>query len=72
MSSKNKTTIPARTQDTIPQQELMELAICQRELAEWTASCQHRRDSLTERLRGGAAVEPGRFSLNGTSVEVRA
>jgi hypothetical protein len=72
MSSKNKTTILARTQDTIPQQELMELAICQRELAEWTATCQSRYASLAERLRGGAVVESGRFSLNGTSVEVRA
>jgi hypothetical protein len=72
MASKNKTTIPTRTQDTITQQELTLLAISQNELARWTASYQHRRDEVAERLRTGAVVAPGRFFLAGTSVEVRA
>jgi hypothetical protein len=71
LASKDKTTIRTRTQETISQQELTLLAIGQSELARWTASCAHRRDEIAERLRAGAVVEPGRLSLNGTSVEVR-
>ena len=72
MSSKNKTTITARTQDPITQQELMELAICQDQLAGLTASCHSRESKIAEKVLAGAVAEPGRFSLNGISVTVRA
>jgi len=71
LASKNKTTIPTRTQDTITQQEMTEMYISQSALARWTATCQNREGSIAERLHGGAIVEPGRFFLTGTFVEKR-
>jgi hypothetical protein len=72
MASKNKTTNPTRTQDTISQHELTLLAIAQNELAAWTATCERLHASVAQRRRGGVTVEPGRFFLNGTSVGMRA
>jgi hypothetical protein len=65
LASKNKTTIPARTQDTITQQEMTELHISQSALAQWTATWQNREGRIAERLQGGAIVEPGNFFLTG-------
>jgi hypothetical protein len=71
LASKNKTTILARTQDTITQQEMTELYISQTTLAQWTATCQNREGSIAGRLQGGTIEEPGNFFLTGTSVEKR-
>lgn len=89
MASKNRSTIPTRTQDTITQQELVELRILQVQLGRLaasregrivlpvqldrlTASCQTREARIAEKLQADALVEPGRFFLAGTCVEVRA
>jgi len=46
LASKNKTTITTRTQDTITQQELTELLICQNGLAQLTTSCESREGEI--------------------------
>jgi hypothetical protein len=71
LASKNKTTVLIRTQATITQQELVELAVVQQQLAQWTATCQHRQGRITAKLGANAVIEPGRFFLEGTSMEVR-
>ena len=72
MASKHKTTIPARTQDPITQRELVELRVLQVELDRLTTACHSRESKIAEKVLAGAVAEPGRCSLNGTSVTVRA
>jgi hypothetical protein len=72
MASKNKTTILTRTQDTITQQELVELRILQVRIDRLVAACQCRQGLIAEKCRANAVVQPGRFFLAGTSVEERA
>ena len=83
MASKNKSTIPTRAQDTITQQELVELRILQvqldrlaessqariiqGQLDRLTASCQTRQGRIVEKLRADAVIEPGCFFLVGTT-----
>jgi hypothetical protein len=68
LASKNKTTITTHTQDTITQQELMDLAICQGQLAKFAASCQSREGEIARKRLANAVVEPGRFFLADTQV----
>lgn len=62
----------ATPQVEITQQELMELLILQNRRAGFMASCISRQERIAEKLRAGATVENGSFSLVGTAVEVRA
>jgi len=71
LASKNKTTITTRTQDTITQRDLELLAIAQYQLASWTATCQRLEGGIAKKLGTNGVVEPGRFSLAGTSVEMQ-
>ena len=72
MASKNKTTIPTRTQDTITQLELLEERILTNRFQVMQEALDYKRARIAEKVKQGARVEPGQFFLAGTSVEVRA
>jgi hypothetical protein len=71
LASKNKTTITTRTQDTITQRDLELLAIAQYQLAGWIATCERLEGRIAKKRGTNGVVEPGRFSLADTSVEMR-
>jgi hypothetical protein len=61
LASKNETTNPTRTQDTITQLELIEERILAGRCLEMRAALDHKRARIAEKVKQGAGVEPGQF-----------
>jgi hypothetical protein len=52
-------------------ENMIALDVMERRLAQVTSACDHYQARIDEGVKAGAAVEPGRFFLNGASLEVR-